>query len=107
MNSIQVRVPKAIEQLMDGEQDRLLRSALRIAAKTRVKELTQERREAVTHIRRLERKYNATWTQFEKQLPRTNAIDVHKDYNTWFFWTGVLERANKAQSALKKLAAAE
>ncbi len=55
MNTIQIRVPKSIEQLVDGEQDRLVRVGLRVAAKARAKELAQAEREALSHIRRLEK----------------------------------------------------
>ncbi|TAH53053.1 MAG: hypothetical protein EYC68_05180 [Chloroflexota bacterium] len=104
MNTIQVRVPKAIEQLVEGEQDRLLRVALRMAAKTRAKELTQAQREASANVRRLEKKYGMTFNAFEKKLGAMNTAQAHEDYNDWFFWLNVLERVQNARAAMAKLA---
>lgn len=106
MNTIQVRVPKAIEQLVEGEQDRLLRVALRMAAKTRAKELTQAQREASANVRRLEKKYGTTFNAFEKKLGAMNTAQAHEDYNDWFFWLNVLERVENARNAMEKLASA-
>lgn len=106
MNTIQVRVPKAIEHLVQGEQDRLLRVALRVAAKTRAKELAQAKREASLNLRRLERKYGTTFKAFEKSLGDINTVQAHEDYNDWFFWLSVFERTEKADTAMKKLASA-
>jgi len=104
MNTIQVRVPKAIEQLVEGEQDRLLRVALRMAAKTRAKELTRAQREASAKVRRLERKYGMTFNAFEKKFGAMNTAQAHEDYNDWFFWVNVLERVQSARAAMAKLA---
>lgn len=104
MNTIQVRVPKSIEQLVEGEQDRLLRVGLRVAAKTRAKELAQAEREATLQVRRLEKKYGITFKAFEKKLAVINTVQAHEDYNDWFFWKTVLERVEKATGAMKKLA---
>lgn len=106
MNTIQVRVPKAIEHLVQGEQDRLLRVALRVAAKTRAKELTLAKREASLNLRRFERKYGTTFKDFEKNLRAINTLQAHEDYNDWFFWLSVLERTEKAHAAMEKLATA-
>ncbi|OQY94637.1 MAG: hypothetical protein B6D41_06920 [Chloroflexi bacterium UTCFX4] len=106
MNTIQVRVPKAIEQLVEGEQDRLLRVALRMAAKTRAKELTQAQREASANVRRLEKKYGMTFNAFEKKLGAMNTAQAHEAYNDWFFWLNVLERVENARNAMEKLASA-
>ena len=46
MEQIELRIPKSIESLVSTERDRLLRSALRVAAKQRTRELAKERREA-------------------------------------------------------------
>ena len=97
MESIQLRVPKSIQSLVSDEQERLLRSALRVAAKQRSRELAKERREALTHIHRYERKYGASLPEFERKKLRTlKTVQAHEDYNDWFFWTSVLERANRA-----------
>ena len=104
MEHIKLNVPKAIQGLVGGERDRLLRSALRVAAKQRARELEKERREAVGHIRRFERKYNVSLPVFERKTLRTlNTVQVHEDYNDWFFWTHVLERADRATTALRKM----
>ena len=104
MGLIELHVPQAIVTLVGDERDRLLRVALRVAAKQRVRELKKERREAVSHIRRLERKYGATLVEFErKQLGALNTAQAHEDYNEWFFWASVLARADKAQDALAQM----
>lgn len=104
MEQIELRVPKAIELLVADERDRLLRTALRVAAKQRARELEKERREALTHIRRYERKYRAPFAEFErKKLRALDTVQAHEDYNDWFFWTRVLERAEKAFDALAKM----
>jgi len=104
MTSIELRIPKPIQTLVSSEQERLLRSALRVAAKQRARELAQEHREALTHIRRYERKYGMALPEFERRKLRTlDTADAHEDYNDWFFWTSVLERARHAIDALKQM----
>lgn len=103
MTTIQVRVPKAIEQLVGGEQDRLLRVGLRVAAKKRAQELAQSKREALSHVRQLERKYGVTFKTFEKRLEKQDTLQAHEDYNEWFFWMSVLARVKQAQAAMDKL----
>lgn len=104
MEQIALRVPKAIGMLASDERDRLLRTALRVAAKQRARELEKERHEALTHIRRYERKYGLPLTPFErKKLRSLDSVQAHEDYNDWFFWTRVLERADKAFDALAKM----
>ena len=104
MGQIELRVPKSIETLVSGDQDRLLRAALRLAAKQRARELEKERRQALAHIRRYERKYGARFSQFERKgMSKLDSAQAHEDYNDWFFWTSVLERAEKASKAIKRL----
>jgi hypothetical protein len=104
MESIELRIPKPIQALVSDEQDRLLRSALRVAAKQRARELAKERHEALTQIHRYERKYGASLLEFErKKLRALKTVDAHEDYNDWFFWTTVLERANRAADAFKQM----
>ena len=104
MRLIELRIPKPIQTLVGDEQERLLRSALCVAAKQRARELDKERREALTQIRRYERKYGAALPEFEhKKLRTLKTVDAHEDYNDWFFWTTVLERANRATDALKQM----
>lgn len=104
MGQIELRVPKSIETLVSGDQDRLLRAALRLAAKQRVRELEKERRQALTHIRRYERKYGARFAQFERKgMSKLDTVQAHEDYNDWYFWTSVLERAEKASKVIKRL----
>lgn len=106
MEQIELRIPKAIETLVGDERDRLLRSALRVAAKQRARELTKERREAVAHIHRFERRYGVSLDEFErKKLRRLDTVRAHEDYTDWFFWTRVLERADRAVDALKEMEA--
>jgi hypothetical protein len=55
------------------------------------------RREALTHIRRYERKYGSTLAQFERKQPSgLDTVQAHEDYNDWFFWGTVLARAENA-----------
>ncbi len=104
MKSIELLVPNAIENLTSAEQDRLLRTALRAAARQRARELSKERREALTHIHRYERQYGLTFAQFErKKLRGLKTIQAHEDYNDWFFWVTVLKRAETARVALQKM----
>lgn len=107
MKNIELRIPTAIENLIAAEQERLLRSALRTAAHQRARELAKERREALTHIHRYERKYGLTFAQFErKKLSTLTTPQAHEDYNEWFFWITVADRAEQAQAALQKMEAA-
>ena len=104
MTQIELRVPKAIEELVGDDRDRLLRTALRVAAKQRSRELATERREALARVRRYERKYHLSLAEFErKQLGALDTARAHEEYNDWFFWTRVLDRAEKASNALSKL----
>ena len=102
MGRVDLQVPKSVELLVGEERDRLLRAALRIAAKQRARELEKEQREALTHIRRYERKYGVPFAKFERvRLRKLDTVQAHEDYNDWFFWTSVLQRAEKAFDALK------
>jgi len=104
MGHVDLQVPKSVELLVGEERDRLLRAALRIAAKQRARELEKEQREALTHIRRYERKYGMPLAKFERvQLRKLDTVQAHEDYNDWFFWANVLERAERATSALKNM----
>lgn len=104
MESIELRIPKPIQSLVDDEKERLLRSALRLAAKQRSRELAKERREALTHIRRFERKYGVSFVEFErKKLSALKTVQAHEDYNDWFFWITVLDRVNRTITALEKM----
>ncbi len=104
MTQMQLRVPKVIEILLGDERDRLLRAALRVAAKQRARELEKEQREAQTQIRRFERKYGATIAKFERKKLRTlDTVQAHEDYNDWFFWTNVSKRARQSLDALKEM----
>jgi hypothetical protein len=104
MQQIELSVPKAIEILVDDERERLLRTALRIAARQRAHELVKERREALTHIHRYERKYSASFATFERRKLRAlSSTQAHEDYNDWFFWTQVLLHADTASNVLKKM----
>mgnify|MGYP001442220405 CR=1 FL=1 len=104
MEQIQLRVPKSIELLVGDERDRLLRSALRVAAKQRTRELNKERREALSQSRRLERKYGVSFAGFErKKLGVLDTVQAHEDYNDWFFWTCVLERADRVINTFKAM----
>lgn len=105
MEQIELRVPKAIESLTSDERERLMRTALRIAAKQRARELTKESREALARIHRYERKYGVALAEFErKKLRALNTVQAHEDYNDWFFWTQVLARAKHVSHALKEMA---
>ena len=108
MGEIEVRVPKWMELLVGEERDNLLRTALRFAAKQRARELEKERREALTRVHRYERKYGVPLAKFERgPLRKLDTAQAHEDYNDWFFWTGVLERAEQAAGVLKKMETVE
>jgi hypothetical protein len=103
-----MHVPKSLELLVGQERDRLLRAALRMAARQRAHELTQERREALTHLRRYERRYGVSLSEFErKKLAKLDTLQAHEDYNDWYFWAGVLERADQAADALRRMETVE
>ena len=68
MGQIEMRVPKLVESLVGEERDRLLRTALRFAARQRARELEKERREALTHVRRYERKYGMPFAKLSSAL---------------------------------------
>jgi hypothetical protein len=58
----------------------------------------------VSHIHRLERKYGVSFNEFERKKFRgLSTVQAHEDHNDWFFWTRVLERADRATDALKKM----
>ncbi len=104
MQQIRLRVPRAIETLVSDKKDRLMRTALRVAAKQRIHELAKEQREAMIHIRRYERKYGVSFAEYErKKLRALDSVQAHEDYNDWFFWTRVLARATEAATALAKM----
>jgi len=108
MRQVELSVQQSIEMLVGEDRDRLLRPALRWAAKPRARELEKERREALTHVRRFERRYGMSFDKFErKKLLKLDTLQAHEDYDDWFFWTSVLQRAEKAFDALKKMETVE
>jgi hypothetical protein len=93
MPVVKVRIPEALNDLYGPEQERLLHSAFRQYARLRSQELLNEMQEAEAQLRQLEVKYGVSLAEFEAQLlPGETSVEVHEDYNRWFFWQSVMDR---------------
>jgi len=103
MPQVMVEIPDLLVDLPIEERDRLIRGGVYEATQTRIRRLEKEILESKQQIQLFETKYGVSFSQFETGiLPETDTIQVHQDYNDWYFWQTVLEKNEKLLSELGK-----
>jgi len=89
MKRITLELPGSMAELYPKVGDRVFRSALRLSLKQLIKE---ERNNLKTIHKRLsifEKKYKATFAEFEKSLPADGDVQLHEDYGEWSYLEAV------------------
>lgn len=91
MQMTTLEIPRSLVNLPEQEQLVLLRAGLYEAGRARLRQLEAEIAEAEAEIQRFESRYGMPFAQFEIEvLPILDTLQVHEDYNDWFFWQSVL-----------------
>ena len=104
MSQLVLEVPNLLANLPPQERNRLIRSGLYEATHARIRQLEKEIIESQKHILNFEKRYGVSFTQFEKDvLPTLDTLQVHGDYNDWFFWQNVLIKNEQLLSEMKQI----
>lgn len=89
MKRVTLELPETMAELYPKVADRVFRSALRLSLKQLIKE---ERNKLKTIYKRMsvfEKKYKATFAEFEKSLPSDGDVQLHEDYGEWSYLDAV------------------
>lgn len=98
-------VPDALIELSSAERESLLRAGLREAMAARARQVEQEIAEAVSEARVFADRYQMSFERFERErLQESDNLQIHEDYNDWFYWTSVLSEKQKLLASLQKSA---
>ena len=91
MAQMTLEIPQALAELPDRERVLLLQAGLYEAWRVWMRQLEDEVAEAATHVHHFETRYGISLARFEPEiLPTLETLQVHEDYNDWFFWQSVL-----------------
>ena len=106
MSQIALEIPNILAVLPPHERNRLIRSGVYEATRTRIRQLEEEISESKTHILTFQNRYDVSFTQFETELlPELDTFQTHEDYNDWFFWQTVLTKNEQLLSKIKRIKA--
>ena len=95
MQAIPTELLEKLKSLPEVERDQLIRAGIYEAALGRMQQLEREIEECKGRISSFETKYGMTFQEFESGLlQKDDALQVHEDYNDWFYWKQVLEEKN-------------
>ena len=105
MLEITLKVPDALTRLPEAERDGLIRAALHEAVRARIEQLHLEIAKSKQEVAHFEERYGMPFSRFEAEvLQQEESLEVHNDYNDWFYWQSVL---NEKQHLLEELIAIE
>ena len=86
-----MELPEPWETLSEREHDRLLCAGVYDATRARVRQLQAEIAECEQHMHRFEDRYGMFWQRFkDEQIAGLDMLQVHEDYNDWFYRQTVL-----------------
>ena len=104
MAEVTLKLPDALTRLPEPERERLIRAGLHEAVRARVHQLESEIAKSEAEIARFEAHYGMSLARFEAQtLPHEDSLQVHEDYNDWFYWQSVQEEKQRLLADLKAL----
>ncbi len=85
----------------------MLRAGVYEATRARVRQLQAEIAECKQHVHRFEERYGMSLQRFEaEQLTGLDTLQVHEDYNDWFYWQTVLDDKLSLLANLQRVKAA-
>lgn len=96
-------VPEALGELSSEEREGLFRAGLREALAARARQVEKEIAEAVSEAQVYEERYQMGFERFESErLQESDTLQIHDDYNDWFYWTSVLAEKQQLLASLHK-----
>jgi hypothetical protein len=99
-----LKLPETLTRLPEPERDMLIRAGLHEATRARIHQMRAELAEAKKQIRRFETHYGLSLARFESEiLVNQDSIQVHEDYNDWFYWQAVAEEKTRLLADLHGL----
>jgi hypothetical protein len=99
-----LRLPETLMRLPEPERDMLIRAGLQEAMRARIRQLKAEIAEGRKQIRRFEARYGMPLLRFETDiLPHEDSLQVHDDYNDWFYWQSVVAEKERLLANLQGL----
>jgi len=97
-------LPEPWVMLSERERDRLLRAGVYEATRARMRQLQAERAECEQHVRRFEERYGMPLQRFEaEQLAGLDTLQVHEDYNDWYFWQAALDEKQRLLADVQRV----
>jgi len=104
MVEMTLQVPRTLIQLPDPERGRLIRAGLQEARRARIRQIQADIATSQQEIAGFEARYGMSLASFEADLLTQQAsLQVHEDYNDWFYWQSVLEEKQQLLAALQQL----
>ncbi len=104
MVEMTLRVPQSLTQLPELERGNLIRAGLQEATRARIRQIQAEIAASQQELARFEARYGMSLSSFEAQLlSQQESLQVHEDYNDWFYWQSVLEEKRRLLADLQKL----
>ncbi len=104
MVEMTLRVPQTLIQLPESERGKLIRAGLQEAARARIRQLQTDIAASKEEIARFEARYGMSFARFEVELlTQQDSLQIHEDYNDWFYWQSVLEEKQRLLADLQAL----
>lgn len=104
MVEMTLRVPQTLIQLPEPERGKLIRAGLQEAARARIHQLQADIAASKEELARFEARYGMPFSRFEEELLiQQDSLQIHEDYNDWFYWQSVLEEKQRLLADLQAL----
>jgi len=104
MVEMTLRLPQTLVQLPERERGKLIRAGLQEATRARIHQIQAEIAASQQELARFEARYGMSLSSFETQLlSQQESLQVHEDYNDWFYWQSVLEEKQRLLADLRAL----
>ena len=90
--------------ILDLFINRLIQAGLHKAMRARIRQLEAEIAASKEELARFEARYGMSLSRFEAQLlSQQDSLQIHEDYNDWFYWQSVLEEKQRLLADLHTL----
>jgi len=101
---VTLELPEPWVMLSERERDRLLRAGVYEATRARMRQLQAEIADCEEHLRRFEARYGMSLQRFEtERLAGLDTLQVHEDYNDWFYWQAVLDDKRNLLASIQQV----
>jgi len=102
MVEMTLRVPQTLIQLPESERGKRIRAGLQEAARARIRQLQADIAASKEELARFEARYGMSFSRFEVELlTQQDSLQIHEDYNDWFYWQSVLEEKQRLLADLQ------